>query len=87
MLENPQPPPPPPPAPERLAPGVHQHEINIEGQVRKWTTVVPPGAEAGLPQALVVVLHGVGGRGVDMRTLGFEALAAPRASSSPIPTL
>ncbi|MGH9225327.1 MAG: alpha/beta hydrolase family esterase [Acidimicrobiales bacterium] len=66
----------PPPAPEYLAPGIHQHEINIEGQVRRWTTVVPPGSETGVPAAVVVVLHGVGGRGVDMRSFGFEPLAA-----------
>ena len=61
---------------ERLAPGTYQHEINMEGQVRKWTTVVPPGVDAAAPNALMVVLHGVGGRGVDMRSFGFDPLAA-----------
>jgi polyhydroxybutyrate depolymerase len=68
-----------PPPPKYLAPGVHEHQVQIDAQARRWTTVVPPSTEGGAAAALVVVLHGVGGRGADMRSTGFEALAsAPR---------
>ena len=63
----------PPPAPAYLAPGVHDQQVNIDGTGRRWTIVVPSGPPAS---AVVVVLHGVGGRGADMRSAGFEPLAA-----------
>jgi polyhydroxybutyrate depolymerase len=59
-----------------MAPGVHEHQVQIDGQTRRWTTVVPQGTDGGPATSLVVVLHGVGGRGADMRSTGFEPLAA-----------
>ena len=64
---------PTPPAPVYLAAGVHEHQVDVDGVGRRWTTVVPPGPPAS---SVVVVLHGVGGRGADMRSAGFEPLAA-----------
>ena len=56
-----------------LAPGVHEQQVDVDGVGRRWTIVVPPGPPA---TAVVVVLHGVGGGGADMRAAGFEPLAA-----------
>lgn len=64
---------PEPPAPLSLAAGVHEQQVDVDGVGRRWTIVVPPGPP---PSAVVVVLHGVGGRGADMRSAGFEPLAA-----------
>ena len=71
----PQPPAPVAPAAARpsLPPGVHEHQVQVDDHVRRWTTVVPDGPA---PNALVVVLHGVGARGVDMRFTGFESRGA-----------
>ena len=69
-------PPPPPPTPAYLAAGVHEQQVEVDGQVRRWITVVPPGPEGALPTGIVIGLHGVGGRGADMRSTGFEPLAA-----------
>ena len=66
---------PQPPAPVYLAAGVHEHQVDVDGVGRRWTTVVPAGGPAS---GIVVVLHGVGGRGVDMRSAGFEPLAAAK---------
>lgn len=64
--------------PEYLPAGAHERTVTLDGQKRRWMTVVPPPAD-GVPAAgVVVVLHGVGARGVDMRpTAGLEPLAAP----------
>ena len=62
-----------PPPPTYLPAGVYEHQLDVDGVGRRWTTVVPAGGPAS---ALVVVLHGVGGRGADMRSAGFEPLAA-----------
>ena len=59
-------------APVYLPAGVHEHQVDVDGVVRRWTTVVPSGPPAA---AVMVVLHGVGGRGADMRSAGFEPLA------------
>jgi polyhydroxybutyrate depolymerase len=64
---------PPAPVPVYLPPGVHEQQVDVDGVSRRWTTVVPPGPPAS---AVMVVLHGVGGRGADMRSAGFEPLAA-----------
>lgn len=66
------------PPPVYLPAGVHDHQIDVDGVARRWTTVVPPPAEGSTPSALVVVLHGAGGRGADMRSAGFEPLASSR---------
>jgi polyhydroxybutyrate depolymerase len=68
--------PPPVAAPTYLSAGVHEHEIQVDGLTRRWTMVVPAGPEGAAPTALVIVLHGVGGRGVDMRSTGLEPLAS-----------
>jgi len=67
----------PPPAP----PAVARWTLAVDGRPRTATVVGPagpagPADPAGRP--LLVVLHGVGGRGADLRPLGFEepALAA-----------
>lgn len=59
-----------------LAPGVHEQQLELDDQTRRWTVVVPERPDGTLPAGLVVVLHGVGGRGSDMRAAGFEPLAA-----------
>lgn len=59
--------------PSYLAAGVHERQVDLDGIVRRWTIVVPDGGRAS---AVVIVLHGVGGRGADMRSAGFEPLAA-----------
>lgn len=61
-----------------LRAGYHQHRVNVDGQMRRWATFVPPGLEDEAPNAIVFALHGVGGRGADMRNFGFEASAAGR---------
>lgn len=63
----------PDPPPAHLSVGVHEHQVEVDGVARRWTTVVPTGGPAS---AVVVVLHGVGGQGRDMRSAGFEPLAA-----------
>jgi polyhydroxybutyrate depolymerase len=63
-------------APTYLAPGVHEHEVAVDGLTRRWTTVVPASPDGATPTGLVIVLHGVGGRGIDMRSTGLEPLAA-----------
>ena len=69
-----------PPPRERLAAGVHEHQVQVDGHTRRWSTVVPPRADGALPTGLVVVLHGVGGRGADMRSTGFEPLAVAQGA-------
>ena len=66
---------PPAPAPVHLAAGVHEQQVDVDGVSRRWTIVVPAGPPAS---AVMVVLHGVGGRGADMRSAGFEPLAAAK---------
>jgi len=66
---------PPPPAPAYLAAGVHEHQVQVDAHPRRWSTVVPARPDGALPTGVVVVLHGVGGRGADMRSAGFEPLA------------
>lgn len=65
-----------PPAPAYLPAGVHEQSVQVDGQLRRWITVVPPGLQGTLPTGMLIVLHGVGGRGADMRSTGFEPLAA-----------
>jgi len=63
-------------APAHLPAGMHERQIDVDGHIRRWTTVVPAAVNGSRPPALVVVLHAVGGQGADMRSKGFEPLAA-----------
>ncbi len=67
---------PPPPVRIHVAAGVHEHQVQVDGHTRRWSAVVPPRSDGAVPTGLVVVLHGVGGRGTHMRPAGFEPLAA-----------
>ena len=69
-----------PPEREFLAAGVHEQQVQVDGHARRWSTVVPPRADGALPTGLVIVLHGVGGRGADMRSAEFEPLAAAQGA-------
>jgi len=61
-----------------LRAGAYQRVVHLDGQRRRWTTIVPPSADGRPARGVVVVLHGVGGRGLDMRaTAALEPLAAP----------
>ena len=53
---------------------MHEQQVDVDGIGRRWTIVVP--SEAAGDGGSMVVLHGVGGRGADMRSAGFEPLAA-----------
>jgi len=59
---------------------VHDQQVQIDAHARRWSTVVPPRADNAAPTGVVVVLHGVGGRGADMRSAGFEPLAATQGA-------
>ena len=62
---------------EFLGAGAHPRTVNLDGQNRRWTTIVPKAADRVPARGVVVVLHGVGGRGLDMRpTVALEPLAA-----------
>lgn len=64
------------PTAEQLTPGLHPLETEVGGLRRTWELVVPAGpVRAARP--LLIVLHGVGARGDDMRGFGFEASAGP----------
>ena len=63
---------------EYLAAGAHERVVTLDGQKRRWMTVVPPSADGAPAAGAVIVLHGVGGRGPDMRpTVALEPLAFP----------
>lgn len=67
---------PPTPVLERAA-GDRVHTEVINGVERQWTVVVPPGTTDDRALPVLLVLHGVGGKGTAMRKLGFEKFAAP----------
>jgi polyhydroxybutyrate depolymerase len=48
----------------------------VGGIERRWIVVVPPNTTDDTWLPLLLVLHGVGGTGTAMRSLGFERLAA-----------
>lgn len=50
----------------------------IGGVERRWTVVVPPGAQSGDQLPILIVLHGVGGAGTTMKWVGFDQMAATR---------
>ena len=59
------------------APGDYRFEVGVDGLARHWKLVVPatPAPSTGRP--LLVLLHGLGSNGEEMRAFGFEAHAAP----------
>lgn len=61
--------------PARWREGTHQIEVTTAEGTRRAMVVVP--ADSGRPRSMLIVLHGVGGRGAAMRDLGFEPLALP----------
>ena len=67
---------PPPPVLERPAGDRVRSEV-LNGVERQWTVVVPPGTKDDRALPVLVVLHGVGGKGAAMRKLGFERFAGP----------
>lgn len=49
----------------------------VGGVDRRWMLVVPPNTTERQRLPLLIVLHGVGGKGPAMQRLGFDKLAAP----------
>ncbi len=47
----------------------------VNSVVRQWTVFIPTGTNVGDKLPLLIVLHGVGGKGSGMRRLGFDRLA------------
>jgi polyhydroxybutyrate depolymerase len=62
------------PVPTPLAVGANEQQIPVGGYSRNFIAVVPP--PTAKPRSLLIVLHGVNGRGANMRSLGFEPAAA-----------
>ena len=62
------------PAPVPLAVGTTEAHVAVGGFNRGYVAVVPPSAAKA--RSLLIVLHGVNGKGANMRALGFEAGAA-----------
>jgi polyhydroxybutyrate depolymerase len=73
--------------------GVTEVNTQVAGVTRHFSVVVPAppaattpttaaaaGVPAGAQRSVLIVLHGVGGRGAAMRGIGFEPLAAPSGS-------
>jgi polyhydroxybutyrate depolymerase len=58
--------------------GLSEHAITVGGVARKYRVHVPA-ALAGAPQALVFVLHGGGGLGLDVSNLGAHPLSVFRS--------
>src|SRR5688572_9347095 len=59
------------PAPAPLAVGATEHQLSVGGFTRNYLAVVP--APTAKPRSLLIVLHGVNGRGANMRAMGgFE---------------
>jgi polyhydroxybutyrate depolymerase len=65
-------------APNPLAVGVTEQQLAVGGLTRNYTAVVPPATAK--PRSLLIVLHGVNGRGANMRSMGFEPSAAPNGT-------
>ena len=60
--------------PSPLAVGASEQQLSVGGFGRNYVAVVPP--PTAKPRSLLIVLHGVNGRGANMRSLGFEPSAA-----------
>jgi len=54
--------------------GANEQQLPIGGFSRSYVAVVPP--PTAKPRSLLIVLHGVNGRGANMRAMGFEPAAA-----------
>lgn len=65
----------------------YERETDIDGHSRRWQFYVPPGAGAGAdPLPLLIALHGGGGRGDYMESVGgFNALADERVFITAFP--
>ena len=66
----------PPPLPVARPAGERVLTAAVNGADRQWTVVIPPGTTDDQRMPLLIVLHGVGGKGSAMRRLGFEKYAA-----------
>jgi polyhydroxybutyrate depolymerase len=62
------------PTPVPLAVGVSEGQLAAGGFTRTFVTVLPP--PSAKQRSLLIVLHGVNGRGANMRAMGFEPGAA-----------
>jgi polyhydroxybutyrate depolymerase len=62
------------PLPAPLAIGATEAQLSVGGFTRNYVAVVPPLSTK--PRSLLIVLHGVNGRGANMRAMGFEPSAA-----------
>ena len=62
------------PAPVPLGIGATEGQLAVGGFNRSYVAVVPPPATK--PRSMLIVLHGVNGRGANMRGMGFEPGAA-----------
>ena len=75
-------PPPSPPAPPPVAApypaGLSDQQLTVDGVVRRYRVHVPP-ALAGAPKAVVLVLHGGGGEGMDVADSGRHPLSVFRS--------
>ena len=61
-----------------LAVGATEQQLPVGGFTRNYLAVVPP--VTAKPRSLLIVLHGVNGRGANMRAMGFEPSAAPNGT-------
>lgn len=66
------------PVPNPLAVGATEQQLPVGGFSRNYLAVVPPATAK--PRSLLIVLHGVNGRGANMRAMGFEPSAAPNGT-------
>ena len=64
--------------PSALAVGATEQQMAVGGYSRNYLAVVPPATAK--PRSLLIVLHGVNGRGANMRAMGFEPAAAPHGT-------
>jgi polyhydroxybutyrate depolymerase len=66
------------PVPNLLAVGATEQQLPVGGFSRNYLAIVPPATAK--PRSLLIVLHGVNGRGANMRAMGFEPSAAPNGT-------
>ena len=68
---------PPPPAPTPYPVGLSDQSLTSGGVTRQFRVHVPPGS--GMPKAIVIVLHGGGGEGMNVANTGAHPLSVFRA--------